>query len=242
VVNLSATLPAGVTNVSITADRGTCSTTTCTVPVLRVGEVVNAVVRYTTPSAALYVPVTASVAAHESDPVDSDNTAQASATTGEPGDLGIAIVPSTTSVTQGGRVIYTVTVTNRGATFSDQGTFEFRPGAGFTLTGLASGCNSIDGGATCRVTGLGPGTAQIFELTASVDNAGMAEATASVSIGPDMADINLADNTATASVTALAVSPPGNAGGRRGGGGSFNFATLLGALIVFLLRRRSTRA
>jgi uncharacterized repeat protein (TIGR01451 family) len=239
VVNLSATLPAGLTNVSISADRGTCSTTTCTVPVLRVGEAVNAVVRYTTPAAALYLPVAATVAAYENDPVATDNAAQASAITGDPGDLGIAIVPSTTHVTQGSNVTYTVTVTNRGAAPSSEGTLDFHLGAGFTLSTLPSGCSSATGGASCTVGALAPGASQVFTFTAAATNVGSVEATANAAFGPTMADTNLTDNSASSSVTATSA-PSGN-GGRRGGGGAFNFATLLSALLVLLFRRRSPR-
>ncbi|HEY5760043.1 MAG TPA: CARDB domain-containing protein [Steroidobacter sp.] len=238
-VNLSAALPAGLTNVSITADRGTCSTTTCTVPVLRVGEAVNAVVRYTTPSAAVYVPVTASVSAHESDLVASDNSAQASAITGDPGDLGIAIAASTTSVTQGGYVTYTVTVTNHGAAPSSEGTLDFRLGAGFTLSTLPSGCSSTTAGASCSLGALAPGASQVFTFTAVATSTGSVEATANVAFGPTMADTNPTDNSATSSVTATSAVSGGNSGGRRGGGGgAFNFATLLGALLVLFFRRR----
>jgi hypothetical protein len=241
VVNLSATLPAGLTNVSITADRGTCSTTTCTVPVLRVGEAVNAVVRYTTPTAALYLPVTATVAAYETDPVATDNSAQASAITGDPGDLGIAIVPSTTSVTQGSNVTYTVTVTNRGGAPSSEGTLDFHLGAGFTLSSLPSGCSSATGSATCSLGALAPGASQVFTFAAVATNTGSVAATASAAFGPTMADTNLTDNSATSSVTATSASS-GNAGrSGGGGGGAFNFATLISALFVLLFRRRSTR-
>lgn len=240
-VKLSAALPAGLTNVSITADRGTCSTTTCTVPVLRVGEEVNAVVRYTTPTAAIYIPVTATVAAHENDYVTSDNSAQASAVTGDAGDLGITIVPSTTSVTQGSYVTYTVTVTNRGTTFSDEGTFDLQLGAGFTLSALAAGCSSTASGATCTVSGIGPGVSQIFTFTAAATNVGSVEATANVSLGPNMADTNPADNSASSSVTATSAPSGGDTGGRSGGGGggAMNLATLFCGLLLLFFRWRT---
>lgn len=242
-VNLLATLPAGLTNVSITADRGTCATTTCTVPVLRVGEAVNAVVRYTTPSSAIYIPVAATVAAHESDPVTSDNSTQASAITGDPGDLGITIVPSTTSVTQGGTVTYTVTVTNRSSTSSSEGTLDFHLGSGFTLTALPSGCASATGGATCSLDALALGASQIFTFTAGATNAGAVEATANVTFGPTMADTNPADNSATSSVTATTAVTGGNGGGRSGGGGgAMNLVTLLAGLLLLGCRRRSMQA
>ncbi|MFC4313436.1 CARDB domain-containing protein [Steroidobacter flavus] len=247
VVKLSATLPAGLTNVSITADRGTCASTTCTVPALRVGEAVNAVVRYTTPTAALFIPVTATVAAHENDAVASDNSAQASAVTGDAGDLGIAIASSTTSVTQGSNVTYTVTVTNHGSTASTEGTLDFRLGSGFTLSALPSGCTAATGGATCSLGTLAPGASQVFTFTAVATNTGSVEATANVTFGPTTADTNPADNVATSSVTATsAPSSGGNTGGGGrsggGGGGAMNLATLLGGLLLLFVRRRSTRA
>ncbi len=246
-VKLSATLPAGLTNVSISADRGACSTTTCTVPVLRVGEAVNAVVRYTTPTTAIYVPVTATVAAHENDHLTTDNTAQASAATGELGDLGIAIVSSTNSVTQGSNVTYTVTVTNRGTAASNEGTIDFRLGAGFTLSALPSGCSAVTGGATCTLGALAPGASQAFTFTAVATSTGLVEATANVTFGPTMADTNLANNVATSSVTATSAPSGGSTSGASGrsgggGGGAMNFATLLCGLLLVLFRRRPLRA
>jgi len=237
VVSLSATLPEGLTNVSITADRGTCSATTCTVPVLRVGEAVNAVVRYTTPTTAVYIPVSATVAAHESDPITSDNSVTAAATTGDAGDLNVAIVASTSAVTQGNNVTYTVTATNRGTTDSGAGTLEFDLGAGFTLGTLPGGCSATGNSASCSVSALAPGASQAFKFTAIATNTGSVEATTRVAFGPSMADINPADNVASSSVTATSASPSGN-GGRRGGGGSLNLALLLGGSLLLAFRRR----
>lgn len=240
-VQLSAVLPAGVTNVSITTDRGACATTTCTIPVLRVGEEVNAVVRYTTPASALYIPVTATVAAHENDPVASDNSAQASAVTGDAGDLRVALTPSATSVRQGGNVTYTVTVTNRGVTSASDGTVGFQLGSKFTLGAVPDGCSSATGSASCNLGPLAPGASQAFSFKAVATNAGAVQATANVAFGPNTADINPADNEAISSVTATTPVPSG--GGRRGGGGgSMDILTLLGALLLLFADRRTRRA
>jgi uncharacterized repeat protein (TIGR01451 family) len=242
-VKLWAALPPGLTNVSITADRGTCSTTTCKIPVLRVGEAVNAVVRYTTPAAAIYIPVTATVTAHENDSVASNNSAQASAITGESGDLGIAITPSSTRVTQGSNVGYTVTVTNRGATSTNEGSVNFRLGSSFTLGPLPGGCSSASNGASCSVGALAPGASKTFPFTAVATNAGTVEATVDVTFGSTMADINPHDNTATSSVTATAPTASGSSGGRRGGGGgSMDLVALIGGLLLLIARRRPIRA
>ncbi|GFE81975.1 hypothetical protein GCM10011487_39750 [Steroidobacter agaridevorans] len=242
-VKLSAVLPAELTNVSITTDRGTCTTTSCTIPVLRVGEAVNAVVRYTTPASALFIPVTATVAAHENDSVPGDNSAQASAVTGDPGDLGIALTPSATSVTQGSDVTYTVTVTNRGTTSASDGTVGFQLGSSFTLGSVPDGCSSATGGASCTLSTLAPGAMRAFSFRAVATNAGSVEATANVAFGPTMADINPADNKATSSVTATVPAPSGGGGGGGrgggGGGGAMNILTLLGGLLLLLANRRS---
>lgn len=238
-VKLAATLPAGLTDVSITSDRGSCSATTCTIPVLRVGEEVNAVVSYTTPASALYIPVTATVTAHESDASNSDNSAQASAIVGDSGDLGIAITPSNTRVTQGSNLTYTVTVTNHGATAANEAILNFRLGSSFTLGSLPGGCSSAASGASCNLAPLAPGASKALWFAAVATNAGAVQATADVSFGSTMADINPQDNEATSSVTATAPAPTGNGGG---GGGSMDLVTLLGGLLLLFTRRRSTRA
>jgi uncharacterized repeat protein (TIGR01451 family) len=239
-VKLSAALPAGLTNVSITADRGTCSTTACTIPVLRVGEEVNAVIRYTTPTSAIYIPVTATVAAHENDSVASDNSAQASAVAGDAGDLGIALTPSTTSVTRGNNLTYTVTVTNRGTTETSDSTVNFHLGSSFTLGSVPGGCSSATDGASCKLGALAPGASQAFSFSAVATNAGSVVASADVAFGPTMADINPADNEATSSVTSTTPAPV-HRGGGGGGGGSMDLATLLGGLLLMLTRRRAKR-
>jgi uncharacterized repeat protein (TIGR01451 family) len=240
-VKLSAILPAGLTNVSVSTDRGTCSTTTCTIPVLRVGEEVNAVVRYTTPASAIYIPVTATVAAHENDSVASDNSTQASAITGDPGDLGIILRPSATSITQGGNVTYTVTVTNRGTTSASDSTVNFQLGSSFTLGTVPGGCSSASGGSSCNLATLAPGASHAFSFTAVATTVGSVQATANVALGPTMADINPADNEASSSVTATTPAPSGGRGGG-GGGGSMDLLTLLGSLLLMFASRRSKRA
>ncbi|WP_241520806.1 VPS10 domain-containing protein [Steroidobacter cummioxidans] len=255
-VNVSATLPAGVTNISYSADRGTCSTTGCVVPVLQVGEEINAVVRYTTPAHALFLLATATVSGHESDATPTNNTVQASAITGDPGDLGVTVVPSVTTLLQGGDVTYTVTVTNRGSTPSSEGNVTFSLGSAFTLGTLPSGCSASTGGASCDLGTIAVGASQTFTFSAVATNAGAVDASATVTIGSELADIDPANNSATSSVTATTPPPPppppsgGNSGGGSGnggntggggGGGSMDFVTLLGALLLLAGRRRALR-
>lgn len=252
-VNVAATLPAGVTNVSYSADRGTCSTTGCTVPVLQVGEEINAEVRYTTPANALFLLVTATVSGHENDAVPSDNTVQASAITGDPGDLGVTVVPSVTTLLPGGDVTYTVTVTNRGTNESTEGNVTFDLGSAFTLGTLPSGCSATTDGASCELGTIAVGASQTFTFSAVATNAGAVDASATVATGSEVADIDPANNSATSSVTATTPPPPpsggnngggntggsgGSTGGGGGGGGAMDFVTLLGVLLLFAGRRR----
>jgi len=233
-VKLSAVLPAGLTNVSISADRGTCSNTTCTIPVLRVGQEINAVVRYTTPASAIFIPVTASVAAHENDAAANDNSAQASVVTGDPGDLGIALTPSTASVMQGKSVTYTVTVTNLGTTSASDSIVNFELGSSFTLGSVPGGCSSAAGSASCNLGALAPGASHALSFMAVATNAGSVQARANVTLGPTMADVNPTDNEATSSVTATPTAPRRGSGG----GGSMDILMLLGGLLLLLAERR----
>jgi uncharacterized repeat protein (TIGR01451 family) len=243
-VNVSATLPAGVTNVSYSTDRGSCSASGCVAPTLQVGEEINATVRYTTPASALSVAVSGTVGAHENDAVSGDNTAQATALTGDPGDLSVAVVPSATSLAQGGNVTYTVTVTNRGSIVSNEGNMTFTLGSGFTLGALPSGCSPSTGGASCSVGTIAVGGSQTFTFNAVATNAGAVAASANVSTHADIADTDTANNAATSSVTATAPPPPNggnnNGGGSSsgGGGGSMNLAALIGGLLMLAGRRR----
>ena len=103
-VRLVATLPAGLTNVSATSDRGTCAvagtTVTCSVAVLRPSQVVNAEVTYTPPST-MPLDVQAAIEAHERDTTTANSFATASAVTGEVADLRVTVAVSAASVTEG---------------------------------------------------------------------------------------------------------------------------------------------
>jgi uncharacterized repeat protein (TIGR01451 family) len=209
--------------------------------VLRVGEEINAVVKYTTPASALVIPVTATIAAHESDPLASNNSAQASAVTGDSGDLGIALSSSASSIRQGGNVIYTVTVTNRGTTAASEGTVAFQLGSNFTLRAVPQGCSSAGGSASCKLDTLAPGAMQAFSFSAVATSAGSVAATANVAFGPSMVDLNPADNEATSSVTATPAASPSRRGSG-GGGGAMDILTLLGGLLLLFGNRRSKRA
>lgn len=125
VVRLITNLPAGLTNVSATTDRGNCTAAaaiTCDTAVLRVGEAMNVVVHYTPPTV-MAVPVTASVTAHESDVAAANNSVEANAhTEGDFADLRVTLQPSATSATRGGNVTYSITVTNGGPVTANAGT------------------------------------------------------------------------------------------------------------------------
>jgi hypothetical protein len=209
-----------------------------------VGEEINAVVRYTAPANAMVLPVTATVSGNENDAAAADNSVQASAIAGDPGDLGVTVVPSTTTVTQGGNVTYTVTVTNRSTAASNEGNVTFTLGSAFTLGTLPNGCTASNGGASCGLGTIAVGGSQTFTFSAVATNSGAVIASATVATRSDVADIDPANNSATSAVTATTPPPPpppvppsgGNTGG--GGGGSMNLVTLLGGLLLLAGRRR----
>jgi hypothetical protein len=248
-VRLVATLPAGLTNVSATTDRGTCAvagiTVTCTVPVLRPSQIVNAEVTYT-PPAAMALDVQATIAAHERDTTTANSSATASAVTGEVADLRVTVAASATSVTRGANVTYTVQVTNAGPIDSSSSALTFTPGNGLTLGAAPSGCTAGNGTMTCTLGALANGAAQSFQFPATAQAAGSLVATAAIAGAPAAADPNATNNNAAVTITSTdpppppPPPPPSGGGGGGGGGGSIEWMTLL-ALSVLRLSRRPRR-
>lgn len=238
-VRLVATLPAGLTNVAATSDRGTCAVAgavvTCSVPVLRPSQIVNAEVTYTPPSA-MALDVLAAITAQERDTTTANSSAAASAVTGEVADLRVTVAASATSVTRGGNVTYTVQVANAGPIDSSSSVLTFAPGNGLTLGAAPSGCTAANGAMTCTLGVLANGATQSFQFTATAQGSGSLGATAAIAGATTAADPNGTNNTTT--VTIASADPSSRGGG--GGGGSLEWMTLL-ALSVFLRRTAAAR-
>jgi uncharacterized repeat protein (TIGR01451 family) len=92
-VRLTVQLPEGLTNVGSTPPAGTCTVATnivrCDIPFVRPAQSIAVLVSYTPPQD-MALPVSATVSAHERDPVAANDTGQAAASAGE-------VAPPTTS-------------------------------------------------------------------------------------------------------------------------------------------------
>jgi uncharacterized repeat protein (TIGR01451 family) len=238
-VRLSATLPAGLTNVSATSDRGSCTVAgvivTCIVPVLRPSQVANAEVTYT-PPVTMALDMQAAISAHERDTTGADNSAAATATTGEVADLRVAGTPSATPVKPGTRVIYTVTVTNGGPIDSSSSVLTFSPGNGLTLGAAPAGCIAASSAMICEVGALANGAARSFQIPATVQGLEFILSRISIAGAPTAVDPNTTNNNNTIAIYSTRDSDL--VGG--GGGGSTEWMTLL-ALSVFLRRTVAAR-
>lgn len=203
-VKLVTDLPAGLTNVSATTDRGTCAvsgtTLTCTVPVLRPSQVVNVDVSYTPPTAILLA-VKTTLSAHERDDATENNSVEASAIAGEVVDLGVVITPSAATVVRGDGLTYSVQVSNAGPLSASSGTLTFAPGNGLSLGATPAGCALTGGMLTCSLAVLAIGTTQSFEFAATAAIAGSLTATATVAPAPTVGDASPANNSSVATVT-----------------------------------------
>jgi uncharacterized repeat protein (TIGR01451 family) len=239
-VRLVATLPAGLTNVAATSDRGTCAvagiTVTCSIPVLRPAQIVNVEVTYR-PPVAMALEVQASIEAHERDTTTANSFTTATATTGEVADLRVTTTASATSVTPGTNVTYTVQVTNAGPIDSSSSVLTFTAGNGLTLGAAPSGCAAANGTMTCILGRLANGATQSFQFPATAQGTGALVATAAIAGAANAADPNGANNSATATIAAAQVSSGGGGGG---GGGSMEWMTLL-ALSAFLRKTAAAR-
>ncbi len=119
-VTLSDPLPAGLTHVSRTTTKGTCSgttTVTCNIGTVNTGaanEVTVTIVAATGPAAVPSVTNTATVTTSSSDSSSANNQASASTTVNPSADLSLTNTDSPDPVAVGGNVTYTLTVHNNG--------------------------------------------------------------------------------------------------------------------------------
>jgi uncharacterized repeat protein (TIGR01451 family) len=202
-VRIAATLPAELTGVTAAADRGSCtvasSAVTCMAPTLRFGEVVNVHVTYTAP-AAMTLPVSATISAHERDPIPSNNLASASVVATEVVDLSASITPSVDTVNKGDSLTYTLQVRNNGPSNASAATVTFTPGSGLALTTAPNGCSMNNGAMICNVGELGVGAIRSFAIDTVTQSSGAVSALASVVPAPTAVDPNAANDSVSASI------------------------------------------
>jgi uncharacterized repeat protein (TIGR01451 family) len=187
-VQVSDTLPAGVTHVSTTTTRGTCSGTTtvsCNLGTMPNGatDTITIVVRPTAPGT---LSNTATVSSPSHDVNLGNNTSTASTTVNPAADLALTKTDAPDPVLAGNELTYTLTVTNNGP----------NDAAGVTITDpLPAGVNFVLASAGCAYDS---GTRTVTCTIGALLNG--ANAVRTIVVTPTAANPSLT-NTATASAT-----------------------------------------
>jgi uncharacterized repeat protein (TIGR01451 family) len=185
-VQVSDTLPAGVTHVSTTTTRGTCSGTAtvgCNLGTVPNGatDTITIVVRPTTPGP---LSNTATVSSPSADVNLGNNTSTTSTTVNPVADLRMAKSDSPDPVLAGQELTYTLTVTNDGPNAAVGVQIVDPLPAGVTFVSASAGCTEASGTVTCTIGALANG----------------ANAERTIVVRPTVANSTLS-NTATASAT-----------------------------------------
>jgi uncharacterized repeat protein (TIGR01451 family) len=205
---LEIALPAGLTQVTTSTSAGSCvrtaNTVGCDFAVLRPGASVDVAVGYVAP-AAMALPISASVVAHERDNVAANDAAQASAIAGEVVDLRVTVTPAANTVDHGDVVSYTVQVTNDGPVTASVAALAFVAGSGLTLGAAPAGCNAAGSQLTCVFNGLAVGASRSVAISATASGIGLLSADVAVAAAPSAADANTANNAVVTTISSRPV-------------------------------------
>ncbi|HEU4603311.1 MAG TPA: hypothetical protein VFS24_15160 [Steroidobacteraceae bacterium] len=208
-VSISTTFPPTVASLSGIPDNGICSasasTLTCRIGVMQPGATADIDVSYT-PVSPVIVAVSSSIAAHEADNVEENNTVQATAIAGHVVDLSVSLAASTSTVDRGDALSYQAIVSNSGPHASDSSVLTFSLTNGGTVTELPPGCVESSGQVNCSIGAIAVGASAALKFAAVANNAGTLTANASVSSPSNTGDSNIANNTAQAEVAARSIS------------------------------------
>ena len=234
-IHIAVQLPAGLTNVTGTVPTGTCTTgtntLTCDIPVIRAAQSAAVHVTYTPPGE-MSLPVSATVSAHERDNAQTNNTAQATAMSGEVVDLKVTVAASSTAPTVGQSLTYTVQASNAGPLASSSATLTFAATGGVSLNSTPpAGCTISSGTATCTLATLAVGASQSFSFSATANTTGSSTATATITQATNATDADPTNNSNQATVT-VGSAPPA----KGGGGGSLDYLVLLALSLLLPLR------
>ncbi|MEM1181382.1 MAG: DUF11 domain-containing protein, partial [Acidobacteriota bacterium] len=147
---------------------------------------------------------TASVAANETDPTSSNDSATEATAVDASTDLSIAKADSADPVTAGETLTYTVTVTNAGPSTSTGSTVTDVLPAGVSFDSSGD-CTEAAGTVTCAVGGLAPGASDSVSFTVAVDSAQTSALSNTATVAADETDPVSGNNSAT-EATAVDVS------------------------------------
>ena len=200
------TLPVGSTFISASSDDGgLCSMSTGIVTCLPDNILFNGVVHVdirVSPTSLATMSNTASVTANELDSIQSNNQTAVSVLVNPAIDLGVTVVPSPSPVYAGADLSYAVTLSNQGPSTATGLTLSEALPSGTSLVSATTAdgsCTTAAATVTCAMNDLSAGSDALVTLVLRPGAAGPLDNTLSASANE--ADLNAADNSATATVT-----------------------------------------
>src|SRR6058998_983657 len=212
-INVTDSLPPGVTFQGASGAGWTCSGTNTSVACTRAstlppGAAPPITILVTAPNEGSTITNTASVSSSTSDPNSSNNTATASTTVIASADLSITTTEAPAPVPPGAALPSTLTVSNAGPSTAAAPisvtdslppgvTFQGASGAGWTCSGTNTSV------ACTRASTLPPGAAPPITILVTAPNEG-STITNAASVSSSTSDPNSSNNTATASTTVIA--------------------------------------
>ncbi|MBL7260522.1 DUF7507 domain-containing protein [Paractinoplanes lichenicola] len=202
---VTATAPAGITNVTATSPQGPCtvtgSTAVCDVGPLPVSGTATVTVSGDVPAAATpgaQATLTASVASGTYELNQADNATSVSATVATSADLGVTLTYAPTTPVAGGTVTYTATVTNAGPSTARTIalTDPIATGSTFVSATTPGGSCSLSSTRTveCSLPDLNPGGTQQVSIVVQLDSGGSGAINNAVSISSATSDPVVGNN------------------------------------------------
>jgi len=234
----TSTLPTGAQFVSASsgcAESG--GVVTCDILSLNSGAPGNTAsidISINAPDAAGTITTTAAVAADEADPLVSNNSALVDTDVIRETDLSVA-VSADSSVTVGGSINYSITVTNNGPKSANNIVVEITLPAGTTFVSASNGCTQNNTIVTCDIStldSLSPNNVALLEYTVTASSIA-GTSTSNVTVTADENDLDESNDTATVTTTVNAKSS--------GGGGAFGpliFVFVCWVYLVMLRKRK----
>ncbi len=205
-VVITDTLPAGSTFVAASSDDGgSCSATAGVVTCLLNDVIRNGVVHIdvsASPTSLATMSNTASVTATELDSIQTNNQTTESLPVSPVADVGVSLVPSPDPVLVGGSLSYAVTLDNQGpSTATGVVLSDVLPGGALLVSASSAGgsCTTVGSTLTCTMNDLPSGSSELVTLVIRPSLTGALVNTLGVSANE--ADLNVANNNATATVT-----------------------------------------
>jgi uncharacterized repeat protein (TIGR01451 family)/CSLREA domain-containing protein len=205
-VTLTDTLPSSITFVSATPSQGTCTgtiTVTCTLGTLPVNTLVTVTLigNPTVTGSLTHTVNVTNLAANETDPNLTNNTATENTTVNPAADLVVSQLDSPDPVTMDNNITYTITVTNKGLSTATGVTLRDTLPAGASFVSITPGQGSCSGTSTinCSLGTLTGGASTLITLVVKPTVAGTLNNT--VSVTATEFDPDTSNNTETVSTT-----------------------------------------